>query len=257
MNKKTSLKPAERFSTKVEDYIKYRPHYPYVILNLLKKKIGLKPEWIIADIGSGTGISSELFLRNGNVVYGVEPNKEMREGGELYLKDYKNFTSINGTAEATGLENNSVDMVAAGQAFHWFDVVKARSEFKRILKPEGYVVLMWNIRITKGSPLMDDYEKLLLKFGTDYKEVGHTNMVTKEILGNIFKHGYNYKQFDNEQLFDFVGFKGRFLSASYVPDENRPNYRPMIEELERIFHKHKKAGKVRIHYLAEVYYGTI
>jgi ubiquinone/menaquinone biosynthesis C-methylase UbiE len=246
-----------RFSDRVENYVKYRPHYPPAILNTLKNEIRLKPEWTVADIGSGTGFSSELFLENGNTVNGIEPNKEMRKGGEQYLKKYKNFNSINGTAEATWLQNNSVDMIVAGQAFHWFNIDKAKVEFRRILKPGGYVVLMWNIRITNGSPLMDDYENLLLKFGKDYKEVGHTNMVTNEIITKFFGNGYSHKEFDNEQIFDYDGLKGRFLSASYVPDEKQPNYRPMIAKLEGIFHKHKKNGKVKIPYIAEVYYGTL
>jgi ubiquinone/menaquinone biosynthesis C-methylase UbiE len=127
----------KRFSNRVENYVKYRPHYPQEIINFLSEEIGLNSEKTIADIGSGTGISAELFLENGNKVYGIEPNKEMREAAEIYLEKYKYFISVNGTAEDTLLENDSMDIVLAGQAFHWFDVEKAKKEFKRILKGRG------------------------------------------------------------------------------------------------------------------------
>ncbi len=137
-----SFNSTTRFSNRVDNYVKYRPHYPAAVIDYLKKEKVLKDNYVIADIGSGTGISSELFLKNGNTVYGIEPNKEMREGGEKYLSGFKNFISINGTAEDTTLKENSIDVITAGQAFHWFDMVKAKKEFKRILKTNGYVVLI-------------------------------------------------------------------------------------------------------------------
>lgn len=111
----------QRFSTRVANYIKYRPLYPPAVLETLGQRCGLTDRSIIADVGSGTGILAEMFLRNGNTVYGVEPNREMREAGERLLVDYPNFHSIDGTAEATALEDGNVDFVTAGQAFHWFN----------------------------------------------------------------------------------------------------------------------------------------
>jgi ubiquinone/menaquinone biosynthesis C-methylase UbiE len=142
-----------RFSDRVENYIKYRPHYPPEVIDYLQSQNVLADSSVIADIGSGTGISTEMFLNNGNTVYGVEPNKEMREAAERLLKDYKNFVSVNGTAEETTLKNKSIDIVTAGQAFHWFDIPKSKAEFKRILKDTGYVVLMWNNK-QLSSPLL-------------------------------------------------------------------------------------------------------
>ena len=104
-----------RFSDRVAYYIKYRPGYPAKVITLLNREIGLSPATVIADIGSGTGISSELFLKNGNRVFGVEPNQPMREAAESRLAGYDAFISINGTAEATTLPDASVDLVTAGQ----------------------------------------------------------------------------------------------------------------------------------------------
>jgi len=243
-----------RFSDRVENYVKYRPHYPKEIISYLEEHIGFSPEKIIADIGSGTGISTELFLQNGNKVYGIEPNKEMREAAEKYLEQYKYFISVNGTAEETLLENNSMDLLVAGQAFHWFDVEKAKTEFKRVLKDTGYVLLMWNERNTRASDLLEDYENLIKKFGTDYAEVCQRDEQVGENI-KIFFNPYNFevKEFYNFQIFDFEGFKGRLLSSSYVPQENEE----MINELKILFDKYQKDGVVKFEYDTNVYYGKL
>src|SRR5689334_2737571 len=122
----------KRFSNRVEQYVKYRPSYPKEIIPFLEKNAGLNSSFVIADIGSGTGISTKLFLDNGNKVFAIEPNNEMRKKGEELLRDHSSFISINGTAEQTTLADGSIDMIVAGQAFHWFDAGKTKSEFRRI-----------------------------------------------------------------------------------------------------------------------------
>jgi SAM-dependent methyltransferase len=164
-----------RFSDRVADYIKYRPHYPVEIIDLLAANCGLTPESVIADIGCGTGFLAELFLENGNPVIGVEPNREMREAGEAYLADYGRFTSLDGTAEATKLPGHAMDFVLAGQAFHWFDREKTRAEFQRVLKDDGFAVLVWNDRRVDATPFLRDYEELLQTYATDYNEINHKN----------------------------------------------------------------------------------
>ena len=245
-----------RFSNRVDNYVKYRPHYPAVIIDYLKKQNVLKDNSVIADIGSGTGILTELFLKSGNTVYGVEPNKEMQEAGEKYLSGFKNFISINGTAEDTTLKESSIDVITAGQAFHWFDMAETKKEFKRILKPNGYVVLIWNLRRIDDPALSIDYDELLEEFGTDYKEVGHRNISKKE-YEEFFNGKYTLTKFSNRQLLDYDGFKGRLLSSSYAPEEKQPNYLPMLDKLKKIFDSHLKNGKVEIKYITEIYCGKI
>src|SRR5437867_8468442 len=166
-------KSTERFSNRVENYVRFRPRYPREVLELLKADCGLKPEAVVADAGSGTGFLAELFLANGNRVFGIEPNKEMREAGERWLQRYSRFSSIAATAEATTLPSQSVDFITAGQAFHWFDRERCREEFARILRPGGWVVLVWNDRRTESTAVLKDYEQLLLSYGTDYEQVNH------------------------------------------------------------------------------------
>lgn len=245
-----------RFSDRVENYVKYRPHYPKEVIEYLKSQNMLGDNSVIADIGSGTGISTELFLSNGNKVYAVEPNKEMREAAEKLLCEDKNFVSVNGTAEETTLPDGSVDIAVAGQAFHWFDIPKTKAEFKRILKSDGYVVLMWNVKQLDSSPFMKAYEDMLLTFGTDYREVKHENL-GEDIFKLFFENGCDIKTFDNEQLFDFEGVKGRLLSSSYAPNVSHPDYEPMVNALRKVFDEYNTDGKVRFEYITTVYSGRL
>jgi SAM-dependent methyltransferase len=249
--------PTRRFSSRVADYVKYRPGYPSALLRLLEAECGLTQESVIADVGSGTGILSELLLRNGNRVYGVEPNREMREAGEQLLGSYANFVSVDGRAEATTLEDASVDFVTAGQAFHWFDPPRARREFKRILRPGGWVVLVWNDRRTSGTPLLEDYERLLLEYGIDYREVSMKYM-EEPSFSTLFGGGeIRRATFDNEQVFDFDGLRGRLTSSSYSPEPGHPNFEPMMRELEALFRRHQRAGSVVVTYDTKVFYGRL
>lgn len=211
------MNSTERFSTRVENYIKYRPHYPAKIVALLQKECGLTRASIIADIGSGTGISSELFLKQGCLVFGIEPNRDMRAASEKLLSHSPKFKTLDGTAESTGLENESVDIITAGQAFHWFNREKTREEFVRILKPNGWMALIWNNRQTDSTPFLESYEKLLLTHGTDYTEVNH-KQIDELVIKSFFSPDIFQKVvFENEQRFDFEGLKGRLLSSSCTP----------------------------------------
>lgn len=246
----------QRFSDRVENYIRYRPIYPSGVLTLLQQHTQLAPADSIADIGSGTGISAELFLRNGNSVFGVEPNSAMRQAAEEQLQSYSNFHSITGTAESTTLPNNSVDYVVAAQAFHWFDPPKAKREFTRILRPKGWIVLIWNSRRTDSTAFLCDYEALLQQYGTDYKEIRHKNIILSELQA-FFDRPMKTGSLYNEQLFDFTALKGRLLSSSYTPNEQHSNFQPMIEALMSVFEAHQQAGRVRVEYDTEVYFGRV
>jgi ubiquinone/menaquinone biosynthesis C-methylase UbiE len=249
--------PTRRFSSRVENYIKYRPGYPSAVVDTLASDCGLTEKSIVADIGSGTGILSELFLKHGIPVFGVEPNREMREAGERLLKKYPNFTSINGMAEATSLANNSVDFIAAGQAFHWFDRIPTRKEFARVLQPNGWVALIWNDRHIDTSPFLCAYEELLHRYGTDFEAVTHRNVDAAAITEFFAPHRSTLRTFDNRQVFDYDGVRGRLLSSSYAPEPGHPNYQPTLDTLRTIFDKHQTDGHVEFTYTTVVYFGHI
>ncbi len=252
------MKPSTlRFTGRVENYIRYRPGYPSGVIETLANECGLTANSIVADIGSGTGILGELFLKNGNRVFGIEPNREMREAGEQLLNKYPNFASVDASAEATTLADRSVDFVMAGQAFHWFDRERTRKEFARILKSSGRVVLIWNERLTDTSPFLHAYETLLQKYGTDYAAVDHRNVDTNAIKTFFAPQPFTLRKFENRQVFDFDGAKGRLLSSSYTPEPGHPNYQLMLDALREIFDQHHVNGKVAFDYVTLMYFGQL
>jgi ubiquinone/menaquinone biosynthesis C-methylase UbiE len=249
-------KSVERFSNRVENYAKYRPNYPKEVLDVFRDEMKLEKSSVVADVGSGTGISARLFLENGSTVFGVEPNEAMRAAAEKFLKDFPNFKSVDGTAENTTLPANSVDFVIAAQAFHWFDKEKTRAEFERILKDKGFIALIWNERQLDSTAFLREYENFLIEFGTDYEKVRHDN-IDKKILEKFFQTNFSTKTFLNAQTLDFAGLKGRALSSSYMPAEADLRFEPMVIELERIFDKYAENGKIQILYDTNVHYSQI
>jgi len=251
-----SKSPTTRFSDRVENYTLYRPGYPPEILDVLRSECGFHPGHIVADIASGTGLFTRMLLENGNSVFAVEPNAEMREMGLQQLSKYDRLVSVAGTAEETTLRSASVDFVSAAQAAHWFDLPRARAEFVRILKPGGWCALIWNERVTDGTPFLRDYENLLLTYGTDYQEVRHER--TTAVIHKFFApNPYEEKVFTLRQEFDYAGTAGRLLSSSYAPLADHPNHDPMMRELRRIFDVHAKNGLVAFEYRTRVYYGRL
>jgi SAM-dependent methyltransferase len=246
----------QRFSPRVENYVRYRPGYPSEILGLLKKECGLTRESVVADIAFGTGIFTRLLLEDGNLVIGVEPNQAMRQAGEEFLKAYPNFASVAGAAEATTLSDDSVDIITVAQAAHWFDCERARIEFRRILKPGGWLVLIWNERRLDADAFARDYEALVIQFGTDYEEVRHqgAQRSVKELFASA---SYQVREFETQQEFDYPALEGRLLSSSYAPLAGHPNYEPMLEELRRIFDARQAEGRVAFDYATRVFFGPL
>jgi SAM-dependent methyltransferase len=248
--------PTRRFSSRVDNYVRFRPGYPKEILAMLKSECGLNAQSVIADIGSGTGKLTELFLANGNPVFGVEPNPDMREAGERWLKHFSMFTSIAATAEETALPNSSADFIVAGQAFHWFDRDRCRKEFARILRPGGWVALIWNDRNTQSTPFLIAYENLLKTYATDYSKVDH-KQIDDKIVRAFFGFAPAKKLFLSGQKFDFEGLKGRLLSSSYAPEKGQPGHTEMLSELEALFNARQQNGHVEFTYDTVVYYGRL
>lgn len=245
-----------RFSDRVENYVRYRPGYPLPVLETLKKECGLMPSHLVADIASGTGIWTKMLLENGNAVHGVEPNSDMRQAAERLLAGFSQFTSIHGKAEATTLPDTSVDFVTAAQAAHWFDRERARQEFARILKPAGWLVLLWNEREVDTTPFLRDYEQVLLTYGTDYEDVRHER--TTDAVNEFFDPApYVERVYPMRQEFDYTGLEGRLLSSSYAPGPGHPKHEPMLRELRRIFEEHAAGGRVAFDYKTRVYFAQM
>ena len=246
----------QRFSDRAEVYHLFRPRYPDELLGLLREKCGLNSKAVVADIGSGTGILAELFLRNGNVVFGVEPNEAMRVMAERQLAKFAGFRSVDGRAEATTLASESADFVVAGQAFHWFDRERAAAEFARILRPEGWIILVWNERLTDASPFAGDYEQLLLDSSIDYRAVDPKQVSgDREALDQFFRKQGNFAAYRHTMPVTFEQLSGFLSSASYAPTAGHPKHGPMMEQLRSIFETHQRSGVVPLEFDMKVYYG--
>jgi SAM-dependent methyltransferase len=251
------MDPTTRFSSRVAAYVEHRPGYPAELVPKIAEVTGLQPPALVADIGSGTGISSRPFLEAGYTVIGVEPNDPMRQAGDDYLAAYPAFKSVKGTAESTALDAESVDLVVAAQAFHWFDPERTRAEWRRILRPPGWVALLWNDRQTDTSPFLVDYEQLLVKHGTDYATVNHRNIDKARIEAFFEAPTARELHFTYVQHLDYAGLKGRLDSSSYIPEAGTREYEAMIAELQELFDSHNKDGHIDIVYTTEVHLGRL
>lgn len=245
--------PKRRFSGRAENYARHRPGYPKAILEFLDGR-GLTTGSLIADVASGTGLLSELFLGNGNRVFGVEPNREMREAGERYLGGYERFESVAGTAEATTLGDASVDLIVVGQAFHWFEPRSTRAEFERILKPGGCVALLWNDMRRDATPFMEAYERLIRAHRMEEYKPFDPEM---EVRRFFEPGGFETRSFGHRQVFDLDGLTGRLLSSSYVPEAGEMGHDRMMEDLRGIFVSHEESGRVAVEYETLVYLGRL
>jgi SAM-dependent methyltransferase len=250
------LLPTQRFANRVENYVRYRPSYPREIIELLRAQCGLTLDAVVADIGSGTGKLTKLLLPHAKRVLAIEPNVEMREAGERLLRTHSNFVSLAARAEATTLAGHSVDLIVAGQAFHWFDCERTRTEFRRILKSGGGVALIWNALHTSSTPFLVAYEALLREFAPEYEHVNHRNVDLPK-LREFFGREPQCRSFPYHQHFDLAGLCGRLLSLSYVPVEGDPGCAPMLAQLRAIFDAHQQSGRVVFLYDTLVYFAQL
>ena len=246
-------KPKERFSERVEKYAEYRPTYPKNIIGILIDEYSLRPDCIIADIGSGTGIFSQLLLENGFRVFSVEPNQEMRRYAENKLSKFRRFASYSGSAEKTTLADNSIDVITVAQAFHWFDIEPAVTEFYRILKQNGFVFLVWNERKVENTQFQKSYEETLIKYCTEYEAINHKNYSRERIESIFHEKIIDEHHFENQQDFDLVSLIGRLESSSYCPKKEDRNYMPLMGSVRNLFEKYQEGGQIVIEYDCVIY----
>lgn len=243
------IPPKERFSVRVEYYLQYRPHLPFEVVDTLKRELGLLGEWVVADVGSGTGFSSAPFLHNGNRVIGIEPNREMREVAEKYLVKYgEQFTSIDGCAEATTLEDSSVDLVVVGHAFHWFDTAQFRAECNRILRDPTNVVLMSN----SGDPNredMNEIKRIIHGYQIEHDEEKRYQHDESRVTAFFSEHGFRKFEIPNQHSLTFEELLGRICSMSYSPLPGHDRYGLMVDDLRSVFDRFSENGKMIMYHI--------
>lgn len=249
--------PTERFSDRVDDYVKYRPTYPSEVIDLIAQVARLDSLSVVADIGCGTGIFSKLLLQTGAMIVGVEPNEPMLEAAKQLLDSEPRFRAVRATAEATSLEDHSYDAVTAAQAFHWFRRDEARAEFQRILKPQGWVFLVWNERLSDTSEFARGYEEILKDLATDYAMTRHRNTSDEELLAWFQNSSARIESFDHSQSLSLEGLLGRAYSSSYVPASGTPEREAITNRLTRLFDDCQVDEEIRWDYRTKVYLGQL
>jgi len=245
-----------RFSNRVADYVKSRPGYPPAVIDVLRERIGFDATKIVADVGAGTGISTALFLAAGNRVFAVEPNAPMRNAAVAALGSDPNFVAIDGTAEATTLPANSVDLIVAAQAFHWFDRPKFAAEARRIGRRGAHLLLLWNERLAVGSPFLEAYEQLLRDISADYTRVDHRNL-TEAQIADVFAGAPQLIELPNEQVLNWDLLQSRALSSSYVPPPGDPRHERFVARLRDVFDRTAEDQRVVMSYRTQMHLGTV
>jgi len=253
-----SLDPTARFTSRVDDYVRYRPGYPPALFEELRRREVLRPGQVVLDLGSGTGIFTAQLLEAGYAVLAVEPNAAMRAAAEARLRGRSGFSSVTGSAEATGLPEGSADVATAAQAFHWFDAAAVRRELVRVLRRPGPVVLLWNVRDPDRSPFLVGYESLVRRFAIDRAVAGHDRIRESGALATFFgPRGFGRFHLEHAEELGLEAVRGRLLSSSYAPLPGHPSHPAMMAELSAIFEAYQVDGRVAVTYRTEVYFGAL
>lgn len=246
--------PKQRFSGRASSYARARPGYPQALFDHLFSVGALFKGCKVADLGSGTGIFSELLLHQGLSVFAVEPNQEMRAVAEARLSEMRGFTSIAGSAERTTLADHSLDAVTAAQAFHWFDLGPTQEEMVRILRPGGQVIMVWNNREKEIGAFHRAYSQLVERFARDKEEI---DVLRKDPQERFYPAGYHHAQFQHSKEYDLDDLECLITSASYMPKQGELGFLEMIEELRFLFGEFQIGGKVTIGYVTDCYHGGL
>ncbi|MBK7215883.1 MAG: methyltransferase domain-containing protein [Candidatus Promineofilum sp.] len=246
--------PTRRFTSRADNYARFRPTYPAAALDWLWSAAGLSAGRVVADVGAGTGILTALLLERGATVYAVEPNAAMRAAAEAWLGGRPGFVSVDATAEATGLPDAGVELITAGQAFHWFEPAATRAEFRRILRPGGAVGLIWNSR-DKQDPFVAGYEALLEEYARHTRRARHSSV--RQNIDLLFGRGYEVRIFHHERPLDYEQLYGVMQSESHNPLPGDPRHEPLVAGLQALFAAHQRDGQVVMPYRTQVFFGRL
>lgn len=246
----------QRFSDRAENYDKFRPGYPHALVQFLRETVPTSRDFVIADIAAGTGIFTAQFIAWGRRLFVVEPNSEMRSRAHKRLDGCGRCVFLNGTAEATGLPDGSVDLFVSAQAFHWFDLARTRVEFERAGRNRPYVAMVWNLRNTR-SAFEAAYESFIRTYATDYLQVSQRKMDATDVRSFFAPSRPQYRVFGHVDSLTYPQLLGRTLSYSFLPDETSPVLPEMKKALEALFQAHERQGRVRMSYKARLFLGRI
>jgi ubiquinone/menaquinone biosynthesis C-methylase UbiE len=240
------------FYNKANEYALGRPTYPEEIIQKLKE-LGIGEHSVVADVGAGTGLLTRLLTKLGCTIYAVEPNEDMLHACKQYCEDYSDIEFIPAPAENTQIQAHHLDAIFVAQAFHWFDKARAKVEFQKILKEDGYVIYLWNDMQLEGA-----FEKAYIQLLNQY-QVKTTAAIAKFdpdqdkriFLGQPFEK-LNYT---NQQVLNVEELIANATSLSYTPTKLSDNYHEFVQQITNLFNVHQEEGQVILHYQTEMCIG--
>lgn len=245
-----------RFERRAGAYAASRPDYPAKLVQFLLHRLALPAGAAVADIGSGTGIFSRLLLGSGLHVSAIEPSGDMRMTAEAELREHLGFSSIHGTAQATGLSTGSVAAIFCAQAFHWFNEAATLREWRRILKPGGTTALIWNYH-DETDPFVAAYLEVVRAFGTDADKTMASAWNTHRDNVLFRDRAAEVVSFPHTQQLDFDGLLRRAASTSYLPKNGDPRFAAMATRLQAAFDRYQSTGTVTLVYRTIAVFGPL
>ena len=200
------------FEAAVERYERGRPSYPDDAVSFLVRAAGIGPGRDVVELGAGTGKFTELIVPTGARIVAVEPVAGMREA---IGRSCPSVNVVDGTAEQIPLADASADAVVVAQAFHWFEGERALPEIHRVLRPEGTLGLIWNVRDEASDwseRLTDIFDRLAGEGTPRYRDMRWREAFEGTDLFGPFHHqvAYHVHQVTRDVFLD------RVLSVSYV-----------------------------------------
>jgi ubiquinone/menaquinone biosynthesis C-methylase UbiE len=243
--RRQSTPPPERFSGRVQAYRAYRPRFPREIVPFLREHDALPVGAVVADIGAGTGMLAEIFLEAGHRVLAVEPNGEMLEACRvLAAQHYPALEVVEGSAEATGLPDASVDVIAVGRAMHWFDWPRTHREFQRILRPDGWVLVATSGHRDSGAAVSEELSGILRKWRMDSAEADTTRNFKERLRGFLDTSAWRQITLHHAMTVDFPKLLGYAESLSAIPRPGERGSHEMLAELRVVFDKYQRDGNL-------------